>query len=58
MAKVYICTGGCNGVSEVAKNCGAIDCPHLNQPLEPREQCDSCVNKTKQEGADLRLRCV
>jgi len=29
----YICTGGCKGVSEELKNCGAEDCPKHGQPL-------------------------
>lgn len=29
----YICTGGCKGVSEEQKNCGAEDCSKHDQPL-------------------------
>ncbi|HIJ99228.1 TPA: hypothetical protein H1011_00165 [archaeon] len=30
----YICTGGCGGVSEEQKNCGAEDCKNYDMPLE------------------------
>jgi len=47
---VYVCTGGCKGVSPVAKNCGAATCPHFNEPLEPRVQCDACAAAAEMEG--------
>lgn len=33
----YICEGGCKGVSNVAKKCEAIDCPHKGVDLK---SCD------------------
>ena len=33
--KHYICTGGCKGVSKVAKSCGAEDCIKHGKPLKP-----------------------
>jgi hypothetical protein len=38
----YICTGGCGGVSEVAKTCGAETCPKHGDPLTP---CDCTDGK-------------
>jgi hypothetical protein len=40
----YICTGGCKGVSKVAKNCGAKDCPKHDQLLTPCECSDNNHN--------------
>jgi len=40
--KHYICTGGCKGVSKVAKNCGAESCPKHGKPLKP---CNCKDNK-------------
>gem|GEM_PF-5782856 len=40
---LYVCTGGCKGVSPVAKNCGAANCARFNQPLSARVQCDACA---------------
>ena len=37
----YICTGGCNGVSEVAKECESETCQHKGLPLEPCDCTDS-----------------
>jgi len=31
--KHYICTGGCNGVSEKPGTCQALACPKNGQPL-------------------------
>ncbi|MEK6875864.1 MAG: hypothetical protein AABX63_00515 [Nanoarchaeota archaeon] len=31
----HICTGGCKGVSKVAKSCGAESCPKHGKPLNP-----------------------
>ena len=36
----YICTGGCEGVSETEGVCGAVTCPKHGAPLTP---CD-CVD--------------
>jgi hypothetical protein len=47
---VYICTGGCHGVSPIAKNCGAPDCNRFNQPLEARMQCDACAAAAEKDG--------
>jgi hypothetical protein len=33
MIEHYICTGGCEGVSEVAGVCGAVTCPKHGAPL-------------------------
>lgn len=30
----YVCTGGCQGVSDVAGVCQAQSCAHVNQPLQ------------------------
>jgi len=38
----FICTGGCKGVSEEPKNCGAEDCPKHDQPLI---ECNCTDNK-------------
>lgn len=38
----YICTGGCKGVSEVAKNCGAEDCQKFDKALQ---ECN-CTDDT------------
>lgn len=37
-----ICTGGCKGVSDGSKNCGAEDCRKHGQPLT---QCDCTDDK-------------
>jgi hypothetical protein len=38
----YICMGGCGGVSEVAKTCGAETCPKHGDLLTP---CDCTDGK-------------
>lgn len=40
----HICTGGCKGVSEEAKNCGAEDCEKHGQPLTACDCEDSKHN--------------
>ncbi len=36
----YICTGGCGGVAEEPKTCGAETCPKHGVPLTPCECTD------------------
>jgi hypothetical protein len=38
--KHYICTGGCEGVSEKPGTCQAIACPKFNKPLIECECAD------------------
>lgn len=38
----YICTGGCKGVSDVAKTCDTAGCAHFGQPLA---ECNCADNK-------------
>jgi len=38
----HICTGGCKGISDEPKNCGAENCSKHGQPLNA---CDCTDNK-------------
>jgi len=42
--KHYICTGGCEGVSDTPGTCQAIACPKYGQPLTT---CDCADGKHK-----------
>ena len=38
--KHYICTGGCEGVSDKPGTCQAVDCDKYKEPLDPCECTD------------------
>ena len=48
----YICTGGCGGVSEVAKTCGAETCPKHGVPLTPCDCADGEHGGKKDQDAE------
>jgi len=45
----YICTGGCQGVSEAQGTCQAEDCNNWGEPLEPCECEDGSHEKGEGE---------
>lgn len=47
--KHYICTGGCDGVSNESGECQAIACPKFGQPLTECE-CADGKHAPKSEG--------
>ncbi|MBI4079618.1 hypothetical protein HY414_00075 [Candidatus Kaiserbacteria bacterium] len=49
MAKHYICTGGCEGVSDKPGVCQAEDCPKHGQPLDECNCEDGRHNTTRTE---------
>jgi len=56
MGKVYACPGTCHGIVTEeefiagAKTCNTESCDFHGKPLEPRDQCDDCAEKTASDG--------
>ena len=48
----YICTGGCGGVSDVAKACETEGCPKKGQPFE---EC-GCADGSHEKKAETETR--
>ncbi len=48
----YICTGGCEGVSETAGVCGAVTCPKHGVPLTPCDCSDGKHNGKMDQDAE------